>query len=176
MSLSLLPNVTDLLAGHDTQDLPIDVVQQIIARCITPLHDTEALPLKHTLGRVLARDLISPINVPSYDNSAMDGYAFNAADLSDKSVQLTVVGKAYAGHPYLAQVHAGQCVRIMTGATIPRGCDTVIAQENVSDIHDDQITISPRKISSGDNRRLAGEDLRTGSVALQKANASRPLI
>ncbi len=174
MSLSLLPNVSDLLTGHDTQDLPVEVAQQIIARCITPISDTEALPLKQTLGRVLAHDLISPINVPSYDNSAMDGYAFNAADLSDKSVRLTVVGRAYAGHPYLAQVYAGQCVRIMTGATIPRGCDTVIAQEHVSDTSDNQITISSGKISSGDNRRLAGEDLRTGSVALHKGKRLTP--
>lgn len=174
MSLSLLPNVSDLLTGYDTQDLPVDVVQRVIDRCITPLSDTEALPLKEALGRVLAHDLISPINVPSYDNSAMDGYAFNAADLSDQPVQLIVVGKAYAGHPYLAQVHTGQCVRIMTGAAIPRGCDTVIAQELVSDASDERITIAPHKLNSGDNRRLAGEDLQTGSIALHKGKRLTP--
>ena len=174
MSLSLLPNVSDLLTGYDTQDLPVDVVQRVIDRCITPLNDTEALPLKEALGHVLAHDLISPINVPSYDNSAMDGYAFNAADLSDKSVQLNVVGKAYAGHPYLAQVHTGQCIRIMTGAAIPIGCDTVIAQELVSDASDERITIAPNKINSGDNRRLAGEDLQTGSIALHKGKRLTP--
>ncbi len=166
MSLSLLPNVSDLLTGHDTQDLPVEVAQQIIARCITPISDTEALPLKQTLGRVLAHDLISPINVPSYDNSAMDGYAFNAADLSDKSVQLIVVGKAYAGHPYLAQVHAGQCVRIMTGAVMPTSCDTVIPQELCEHITEQQIHFSTHCIRQGDNRRLQGEDLSLGQVAL----------
>ena len=141
MFQAILPDLSDLLAGNDHPDVPVEIIQQVIARCITPLNDTETLPLKQTLGRVLAQDVISPINVPSYDNSAMDGYAFIATDLSNKSTKLNVVGKAYAGHPYLNEVRSGECVRIMTGAAIPHGCDTVIAQELVSDATDTHISM-----------------------------------
>ena len=168
MSQALLPDLSDLLTGYDKQDLPVEIIQQLIARSISPLHDTQALPLKEALGRVLADDVISPINVPSYDNSAMDGYAFIGTDLTDKPVQLTVIGKAYAGHPFLSQVNLGECVRIMTGATIPRGCDTVIAQELITNKTDNTITIPPKVVLAGDNRRLAGEDLRKGTIALRK--------
>ena len=174
MSQALLPDLSDLLGGYDKHDVPVEIIQQVIARCISPLNATENLPLKEALGRVLASDVISPINVPSYDNSAMDGYAFIGSDLSDQPVQLTVIGKAYAGHPYLSEVHSGQCVRIMTGATIPRGCDTVIPQEFISDKNEDSITIPTNKVKSGDNRRLAGEDLRTGSIALRKGKRLSP--
>jgi len=174
MSQTILPNLSDLLASIDQHDVPVEIIQQVIARCVTPLSDTETLPLKQTLGRVLAQDVISPINVPSYDNSAMDGYAFIATDLSDTSAKLNVVGKAYAGHPYLNEVRSGECVRIMTGAAIPRGCDTVIAQELVSDATDTHISIATSKVNAGANRRLAGEDLRSGSVALHKGKRLSP--
>jgi molybdopterin molybdotransferase len=104
----------------------------------------------------------------------MDGYAFIATDLLNKSTKLNVVGKAYAGHPYLNEVRSGECVRIMTGAAIPRGCDTVIAQELVSDATDTHISIAPSTVNAGDNRRLAGEDLRLGSVALRKGKRLSP--
>ena len=73
MSQAILPDLSDLLTGNDHHDVPVEIIQQVIARCVTPLNETETLPLKQTLGRVLAQDVISPINVPSYDNSAMDG-------------------------------------------------------------------------------------------------------
>ena len=174
MSQAILPDLSDLLTGNDQHDVPVEVIQQVIARCITPLNDTETLPLKQALGRVLAQDVISPINVPSYDNSAMDGYAFIATDLSNNPANLNVVGKAYAGHPYLSEVRSGECVRIMTGAAIPRGCDTVIAQELVSDATDTNISITLNAVNAGDNRRLAGEDLRIGSVALRKGKRLSP--
>ena len=174
MSQTILPDLSDLLTGDDQHDVPVEVIQQVIARCITPLNDTETLPLKQALGRVLAQDVISPINVPSYDNSAMDGYAFIATDLSNNPANLNVVGKAYAGHPYLSEVRSGECVRIMTGAAIPRGCDTVIAQELVSDATDTNISITLNAVNAGDNRRLAGEDLRIGSVALRKGKRLSP--
>ena len=169
-----LSELTALLAGHDAQALPVTAVQQAIAASIRPLTETETVPLKAALGRVLAGELISPINVPAYDNSAMDGYALRGSDLSDQAITLKVVGIAFAGHPYVQTVSAGECVRIMTGAVMPTGCDSVIPQELCSQANETNVTIPANKIKAGDNRRLAGEDLPAGSAALAKGKLLTP--
>src|SRR5437016_14411406 len=88
---------------------------------------------KTNLGRVLAKDLVSPINVPSHDNSAMDGYAVRNDDLgAGEPVTLTEVGVAYAGREFAGEVKRGECVRVMTGAVMPKNTDTVAIQEAVT--------------------------------------------
>jgi molybdopterin molybdotransferase len=161
-------------AGYDPNHLPVPLAQQLVRAAITPITESETLPLKQALGRILADDLVSPIAVPSHDNSAMDGYALRGSDLGPSPVTLIVVGKAFAGHPYAHDVNAGECVRIMTGAVIPRGCDSVIPHELVTDPTDTAVTIPPGRIRAGDNRRLAGEDLPAGSTALPRTRVLTP--
>ncbi len=169
-----LNNLANDLPGYDPDALRVELAQQAIARSITPITDTEHVPLRQALGRVLASDLISPINVPSHDNSAMDGYALRGSDLGSDDISMKIVGKAYAGHPYPHSVQAGECVRIMTGAVIPRGCDCVIPQELVKDASESLVTIPANAIQPGANRRLAGEDLAAGSAALPKGRTLTP--
>ena len=171
---SLLQQITQNIAGYDPESLRVDIAQRAIADFIQPITETEHIPLRRALGRTLARDVISPINVPSHDNSAMDGYAFRGADLRSGATELTVVGKAFAGHPYSAAVQAGECVRIMTGAVIPSGCDSVIPQELVSTVNTQTIRIEPGVIQAGLHLRLAGEDVRTGAVALRQGRCLTP--
>lgn len=161
-------------AGYNPDHLAVPLAQQLVRTAITPITDTETLPLKQALGRILAADLVSPIAVPSHDNSAMDGYALRGSDLAASPVTLKVVGKAYAGHPYPHEVQAGECVRIMTGAVIPRGCDSVIPHELTTDATDTAVTIPPGRVRAGDNRRLAGEDLPAGSTALPRGRLLTP--
>jgi molybdopterin molybdotransferase len=122
----------------------------------------------------LANDIISPINVPSADNSAMDGYAFSGASIVKEGVSsLTMIGKGFAGNAFDGMVNQGQCVRIMTGAVMPAGCDTTIPQELVK-IDGDQIQFQSSVIKAGDNRRLKGEDLAIGQAALSAGKIIRP--
>lgn len=171
---SLLQQITQNIAGYDPESLRVDIAQRVIADFIHPITETEHIPLRRALGRTLACDVISPINVPSHDNSAMDGYAFRGADLTSGATELTVVGKAFAGHPYSAAVQAGECVRIMTGAVIPSGCDSVIPQELVSIVNTQTIRIAPGVIQAGLHLRLAGEDVRAGAVALHQGRCLTP--
>lgn len=169
-----LDKITAALPGFDPDALRVDLAQQAIANLVRPVTETERLPLKQALGRVLASDIVSLIDVPSHDNSAMDGYALRSSDLVEGDTQLIVAGKAYAGHPFLQPVLPGQCVRIMTGAVIPSGCDSVIPQELVTSTHPQAVTIPAGSVKPGANRRLAGEDLRAGSVALQAGRLLTP--
>jgi len=170
-----LSEIISCLSGYDPDALPVAQAQQIIREFIKPVHTVEKLAIRSTLGRVLAADLISPINVPAHDNSAMDGYALRGADLrKDAPTTLNIVGKAYAGVAFSGAVKSGACVRIMTGAVMPVGCDTVIPQEFVPDATETSITIPSGIFNAGDNRRLKGEDLEAGKVALSKGRILRP--
>jgi molybdopterin molybdotransferase len=131
--------------------------------------------LRASLGRVLARDLVSPINVPAHDNSAMDGYALRGADLPQDGVAtFKVVDIVYAGKPSAVVPGPGECVRIMTGGVMPAGCDSVLPQEFVDSGDDVAMTVRAGAIRAGDNRRLAGEDLNIGSAALKAGRIIRP--
>ncbi len=171
---SRLIQLTESIEGFNPESLRVDIAQQAIASFIESIENTERVPLKQALGRTLASDITAPINVPSYDNSAMDGHAFAGADLMQGEITLKVVGKAFAGHPYQQQVHAGECVRIMTGAPIPRGCDTVIPQELVAEETNQSITIAANVIKPGSNLRLAGEDLPSGATVLRQGRLLTP--
>ena len=170
-----LADVTSCLSAYDPDALPVRDAQRIIREFVQPVQAVEQVALRASLGRVLARDIVSPINVPAHDNSAMDGYALRGDDLPlDGQVRLTVVGTVYAGAPGTRVPQAGECVRIMTGGVMPEGCDSVIPQEFVAQESGDAIVIAAGVIKPGDNRRFAGEDLKAGSAALKAGKVIRP--
>jgi molybdopterin molybdotransferase len=161
--------------GYDTEALSVAAAQAFIAQLVPRVSEAQSVPLKSALGRVLASDIVSPINVPAHDNSAMDGYALRSGDLAaDRPSRFRVAGKALAGRPFDGSVAAGSCVRIMTGAVMPPGLDTVVPQELVQLGDDGTVMLPAGVVRAGDNRRLAGEDLRCGEVALQAGRQLRP--
>lgn len=170
-----LAQAASCIDGYDPDSLRVRDAQRIIREVVQPVNAVEMVALRSSLGRVLARDLVSPIDVPAHDNSAMDGYALRGADLPQAgTVTLRVTGIAYAGRPADVVVNAGECVRIMTGAVIPAGCDSVIPQELADAAGDRAVTIRAGAIRAGDNLRRAGEDLRRGSAALKAGRIIRP--
>ena len=169
-----LADVVSCLSDYDPDALPVANAQRIIADFVSPLQVVEKIALRSALGRVLANDVVSPINVPAQDNSAMDGYALRGSDLGNSAITLQVIGTAFAGRSFEGGVGSGACIRIMTGATMPPDCDTVIPQEFVIDTTEQQITIPAGAVRPGDNRRLAGEDLKIGAAALRKGRILRP--
>jgi len=170
-----LAQVASCINGYDPDALRVVDAQRIIRDFVQPVKAIEMVALRSSLGRVLARDLVSPINVPSHDNSAMDGYALRGSDLpAEGTVTLSVVGIAYAGRPLDVVPGPGECVRIMTGGVMPAGCDSVLPQEFAESTTDDSVTLRAGAIRPGDNRRLAGEDLRIGSAALKAGRVIRP--
>jgi molybdopterin molybdotransferase len=174
-----LADVVSCLSDYDPNAVPVAAAQRIISDFITPIDCIEQLALRSALGRVLARDIISPIDVPSHDNSAMDGYALRSADLGNADVTLAVAGTAFAGRAHAGSVGPGQCVRIMTGAVMPPECDTVIPQEftlptTQSTATESHIIVPAGAVRSGDNRRFRGEDLKIGQAALSQGRILRP--
>jgi molybdopterin molybdotransferase len=169
------------LQGYDPQALSAGQVLEFLSRLVTPVQDMLELPLFEALGRVLAEDVISPFDVPPHDNSAMDGYAFAGEQLAvDTPLELQVVGTALAGKAWQGSVQRGECVKIMTGAIMPLGLDTVVPQEFVKLKESGQLGESSRisipagLLVAGDNRRLRGEDLMQGKPALQKGELLTP--
>ena len=130
----------------------------------------EKLPLKQCLGRILANDILSPINVPANDNSAMDGFAFNSKELKTdrEQIHLHIVGTVYAGQTSVPPTQASECIKIMTGAMMPPDCDTVIPQEFTQLSDEGLITFAKDTVRAGENRRLCGEDLQAGKPAIQQ--------
>jgi molybdopterin molybdotransferase len=170
-----LDQVVSCLSGYDPDALPVAQAQQIIRNFVLPLQAVEKVAIRSALDRVLAADIISPINVPAHDNSAMDGFAFSGAELAgDAPLSLSVVGTSYAGRAYEGPVGVGECVRIMTGAVMPEGCDTVVPQEFTSQSDTSTVMLPPNVVRPGDNRRLAGEDLAAGQPALARGKILRP--
>jgi len=147
----------------------IEEAQQIILRHIAPLQ-TEALPLLQGLGRVASEDVFAPWDIPATDNSAMDGYAFSFATVQGNS--LFVVGNIPAGKERATPVSAGEAVRIMTGAPIPRGCDTVVPIENVETVGDTIRLVGDAR--PGSHIRARGEDIRAGQRAIAANSLLRP--
>ena len=130
----------------------------------------EKLPLKQCLGRILANDILSPINVPATNNSAMDGFAFNSKDLKTdrEQIHLRIVGTVYAGQTSVPPTQESECIKIMTGAMMPPDCDTVIPQEFTKSSEEGSITFAKDAVRAGENRRLRGEDLQAGMPAIQQ--------
>src|SRR5262245_65316465 len=151
MAFSSLEQVIACTSGYDPDALPVAKANEVIRSFVRPVSGTERLPVRAALGRVLAKDIVSPINVPSHDNSAMDGYAVRGADLSASgAVTLTEIGAAFAGKEFKGTVGAGQCARVMTGAVMPKGTDTVVIQE-VAKVEGNRVTL-PAGQATGQNR------------------------
>ena len=165
-----------LFAGE--RHLSVDEARAAIAAALVPIEGTVTVPLAAALGRVLAADVVSPIDVPAHDNSAMDGYAFDGVALAaGGNVELRCVGTLLAGAPYGGQVAAGECLRIMTGAVMPAGLDTVVPGELVrieAAAGGDRVHIAPGTIRAGEHRRRRGEDLAAGKPALRAGRRLRP--
>jgi molybdopterin molybdotransferase len=188
------------LQGYDPQALSADAVNRFLDQLVEPVTGSDEVGIFEALGRVLAQDIVSPISVPPHDNSAMDGYAFDGAQLgADAPLLLQVAGTALAGKAWQGQVGRGECVKIMTGAIMPAGLDTVVPQELVTLIPvRTELVEVPREaptlrqaqdrpssartvvvvpqgiLKPGDNRRLKGEDLAEGRPALSKGERLTP--
>jgi molybdopterin molybdotransferase len=168
-----LAQIAAELQGYDPQALAADDVLRFLEKLVAPVQESSDVPLFEALGRVLAADVISPFDVPPHDNSAMDGYALDGQQLTDAPLSLQIVGTAFAGRAWQGSVAAGQCVKIMTGAIMPSGLDTVVPQEFVA-VDGDNITIPAKLLKPGDNRRHRGEDLAQGQPALLKGELVTP--
>ena len=150
------PFTTDLLS--------VEAAQELIMSGLNALADSETISINDALGRVTAEPILSPINVPGFDNSAMDGYALRFADVSSDLI-LPVAGQAFAGKPYTGSVAEGQVVQIMTGAPVPAECDTVIMQEQT--VVSEQGIRLTAKVSLGQNIRRIGEDVLCGQTVFE---------
>lgn len=154
-------------SSSDARWLSVAAAREAILGATSPVPGRESVALRAGFERVLARDVVAPFDVPAHANSAMDGYAVRGADLQSAGpTQLAVVGTALAGGAFSGQVGPGQAVRVMTGAVLPRGTDTVVIQEIVKR-QDARIEV-PGGQRTGQNVRRAGEDLAKGSVALAR--------
>lgn len=157
----------------DPTSITPDAALENIFSSIKPINETETVPVRIALGRVLANDIYSDINVPSGRNSAMDGYAIKGSDIPEHKIKkLNLIGTCLAGKPFKGSVSAGECVRIMTGAIMPEGTDTVIIQEHAI-VTGDCINIG-NDTKPGDNVREAGEDLAIGDLVLKKGMRLSP--
>ena len=164
-SLSQIIADPSCMDDYDPNSMNVDKAREFIKQFLNPVSQIETLSLFESLGRILAADILSPANVPNYDNSAMDGYAFNAADIQDGvTTELTIAGTAFAGNAYSGTMPRGACVRIMTGAMLPPGTDTVIMQEKTT-VKNNTLSFT-ETIKPGSNVRYAGEDLKQGQVVL----------
>ena len=178
--MSRIADIASTLSGYDAADLSVEAVHAFLSQLTAKAVVTqrESVSLFDALGRVLAEDIVSPISVPPHDNSAMDGYAFDGAVLAadapiDASVTLRVAGTVLAGAAWRGELVAGDAVRIMTGAMMPAGLDTVVPQEFCK-VDGDKVSFPARVLRRGANRRLAGEDLMQGQPALRKGERLSP--
>ncbi len=169
LTLSTLSSMED----YDPNSMPVEQARQLIKQFLSPVTETATIKVQDAFHRTLASDVLSPMNVPPHDYSSMDGYAVRAADLTVSGNKLKKVGTSFAGHGFDGTVGAGECVRIMTGALIPAGSDSVVMQEQTK-VDGDQIEFSAG-CKRGQNIRLVGEDIQQGAVVLaqgQRINAS----
>ncbi|TWX72587.1 molybdopterin molybdotransferase MoeA [Colwellia sp. C1TZA3] len=141
--------------------MPFEQALETMLAAITPITDTENISLAASLGRVISTDITSPINVPPHNNSAMDGYAFAHTSLT-KQTSLVLAGRSMAGQPYQGTCGAGECIRIMTGAKMPVGCDSVEMQENCQLVGESVKFLGHSKLA--DNVRYAGEDIKQAQI------------
>ena len=171
--MSTLQHIASCVDGYDPDALPVETARRVIRSFLTPIATNERVAVRASLGRVLGEDIVSAVNVPAHDNSAMDGWAVRGADLNpDGETVLREVGASFAGKKFEGTVRAGECVRVMTGAVMPAGTDTVVIQESVC-VDRGRIIVPPGE-KTGQNRRLAGEDLALGRVALRAGQLIRP--
>ncbi len=153
--------------------MPIKQAIDTMCKVVQPCTDKVDVPLHKALGATLAESIIARNDVPPADNSAMDGYAVKWQESLAKT-QLTVVDSALAGHPSGTIIEQGQAIRIMTGAPLPIGADTVIMQENVTALATQQIEINHAPLKKGENVRKAGEDIAKGEIVVSGGTPLKP--
>ena len=160
---------------YDPDSMPVDRARELIRQFLNPVTAVERVHIRQALGRILGADIVSPIDVPGHDNSAMDGWAVRFADLSlDGETRLTRIGESFAGKPFGGALKSGQAVRIFTGAVMPPGADTVVMQERAKEASGG-VTIDAGAVNRlGQNRRFAGEDLKRGGVVFRAGQRLKP--
>ena len=165
--------IDDCFAHHPKRLTAAQALDLLRTR-IRPVAGRESVPLAAAHGRILAEEVVSPRDVPAFDNVAVDGFAFAHADLAAAGpTRLSLMaGRAAAGHPFADSLLPGAALRVLTGAPMPAGADTALMQEDV-DLQGDTVVI-PAGVKRGANRRRAGEDVRSGQVALQPGIRLRP--
>ena len=161
-----------LMEDYDPNSMPVEQARQLIKQFLAPVTEFETIKIQDAFHRTSAVDVLSPMNVPPHNYSSMDGYAVRHADLTASTNKLKKVGTSFAGHGFDGKVAAGECVRIMTGALIPDGCDSVVMQEQVK-VDGDTLTIESGH-KRGQNIRLVGEDIVRGAVVLARGQLIRP--
>jgi molybdopterin molybdotransferase len=166
--MTTISQVVSCLDDYDPNALRVDKAREAIRSCLSPIEENESLKIRNALHRVLAEPIVPSINVPAHDNSAMDGYALR---LSEKETYQEI-GTALAGRPFAGKVGPGECVRVMTGAVMPPGTDTVVIQEVVK--QDGKTVTLPPGQKAGQNVRYAGEDLKVGAPVLAPGKLLRP--
>jgi molybdopterin molybdotransferase len=160
-----MAQLTDDCFAFNGPLLPVDEAERLIAERIAPIDGSESVALRTASGRVLAGDVVAPVNVPPFDNSAVDGFAVRADGLAaNGETRLAIVDRITAGHVSDRALKAGEAIRIFTGAPMPQGADTVFMQEDCR-IEGDHVIVPPG-LKRGANRRFAGEDMKAGAVAL----------
>ncbi|MEO9136233.1 MAG: gephyrin-like molybdotransferase Glp [Casimicrobiaceae bacterium] len=160
---------------YDPDSLPVDRARTLIREFLSPVTAVERVHIRAALDRVLAADVPSPLDVPGHDNSAMDGWAVRFADLGEGSeTNLRRIGESFAGKPFDGDLHAGETVRIFTGAVMPRGADTVVMQERAHETPAGVAIATGAVTKTGQNRRFAGEDLKRGAVVFRAGQPVRP--
>jgi molybdopterin molybdotransferase len=157
---------------YDPNSMPVDRARAFIQTFLTPIQGVARVPIRSALGRVLAQDIVSPVNVPAHRNSAMDGWALRFGDLIDADTVLEEIGISFAGKPFAGHIGNKTCVRIFTGGVVPAEYDTVIMQER-AEASGKSIRFS-QGAKLGQNVREAGEDLREGAIALAKGRIVKP--
>lgn len=171
MAVNADPSCMD---DFDPGSISTEDAHRRIREAITPLAGGERLTLRSALGRILSADIESPLAVPGHTNSAMDGYALAGDDLPGTGTrELAIAGASFAGHPFDGALQPGQCVRIMTGAVVPSGADTVVMQEHAERLDDNRVRIDDRH-QPGQNVRQAGEDIARGEVVAARGHRLAP--
>jgi molybdopterin molybdotransferase len=166
--MSRIIQIVNAIEGYDPDALHVEKARAAIRACIAPVAESERLPVRQALGRVLAEEIVPAFDVPGHDNTAMDGYAVRHADLGAGEALLQEIGAALAGKSFGGKLGPGQCVRVTTGAVMPAGADTVVVQEIVK-LREGKVAIPPGQ-KKAQNVRYAGEDLKKG-VAVLKTGA-----
>lgn len=160
--------------AHHPKRLTVAEALDLLKSRIQPMVGRESVPLAAAHGRILAEEVVSPRDVPAFDNVAVDGFAFAHADLApDRPTRLAVMpGRAAAGHPFVGRLEPSAALRVLTGAPMPEGADTALMQEDLE--LDGDVLVVPPGVKRGANRRRAGEDVKRGQVALRPGIRLRP--
>lgn len=162
------------MSHNDNLFLSVSEVQNRIINDVQSIEGIERVDLRQALGRILAEDVIATFNTPPCDNSGMDGYAFSSSDIKDEAtLTLKIAGQSFAGHPYTGSIASGEAIRIMTGAQVPSGVDTVVMQEHTEKPDEETVLITtiPKPFA---NVRKEGDDLKTGQTFLAKGKKLSP--